>query len=130
MKDFFANRRAFTFLVTQAMRARTVRKSNIATSIAFRWVADCRDSLRLDVLVSAVTLVTNLGKDFFACGCDSNFLFTQTNELAQIQGKVLAGFKVVLQEILMDIRSSMVRSSLEQILGGMVQCWTPSNPEL
>ena len=57
--------------------------------------------------------MTTLVKDFFACRCNSNFLFTQTNELAQIQGKVLAGFKVVLQEILMDIRSSTVRSSVE-----------------
>ena len=61
-------------------------------------------------------------KDFHANRCAFTFFFTHINELTQMHWKDLAGIKVELKELLMDIRSSMRKSSGEQILGWMVRC--------
>ena len=42
--------------------------------------------------------------------------------MTQMQGKELAGIKVELKELLMDIRGSMEKSDVEQILVWMVPC--------
>ena len=66
--------------------------------------------------------VTTFVKDFHANRCTFTFLFTYTNEPTQMRGKDLVGTKVKLKELLMDIRSSMRKSSGEQTLGWMVRC--------
>ena len=67
-------------------------------------------------------MVTTFVKDFRANRCAFTFLFTYTNEPTQMRVKDLAGIKVKLKELLMDIRSSMGKSSGEQTLGWMVRC--------
>ena len=93
-------------------------------------------SLRFDVLVSVVavktlrgeflgrllTMVTTFVKGFHANRCAFTFFFTHTNELTQMHGKDLAGIKVELKELLMDIRRNMGKSNVEQILGSKVRC--------
>ena len=64
-----------------------------------------------------LTMVTTFVKDFHANRCAFTFFFTHINELTQMHGKDLAGIKVKLKELLMDVRSSMGKSSGEQILG-------------
>ena len=49
--------------------------------------------------------------------CALTFLFTQANELTQLQEKDLVAIKVELEELLMDVRSITERSSMKQILG-------------
>ena len=67
-------------------------------------------------------MVTNFVKALHANRCAFTFLFTFTNEPTQMRGKDLVGIKVKLKELLMDIRSSMGKSSGEQTLGWMVRC--------
>ena len=69
-----------------------------------------------------LTMVTTFVKDFHANRCAFTFFFTHINELTQMHWKDLAGIKVELKELLMDIRSSMRKSSGEQILGWMARC--------
>ena len=98
-------------------------------------MADRCDSLWFDVLVSVVAVktlrgeflrrvltVTTFVKDFHANRCAFTFLFTYTNKPTQMRVKDLVGIKVKLKELLMDIRSSMGKSSGEQTLGWMVRC--------
>ena len=52
-------------------------------------------------------MVTTFVKALHANRCAFTFLFTYTNEPTQMREKDLAGIKVKLKELLMDIRSSI-----------------------
>ena len=61
-------------------------------------------TLRGEFLGRLLTMVTTFVKGFHANRCAFTFFFTHTNELTQMHGKDLAGIKVELKELLMDIR--------------------------